>query len=498
VEVMSSIKVSSLSCEDETGKKILNNISFSLNSGEAIAIVGQSGSGKTTLAYCLTGIIPKKLNFHLDGKILIDDKDISNLEIRDIARRINIILQDYEVQIFGLTVEEDIIFGLENLMLEEKEIERRLEWVLKTFELEKYRNYNVSELSGGLKQRLAIASTVAMYPEFLVMDDPTSNLDWKGVKELGSVINILKNQGKGIIVMARRIKGLEQYFNDIFKLENGKLMKQELNNYSFSFNIKKSNGSSCNRNLGDAVIIENLWFKYSNEYVLKDINIKLGFGEVISIMGSNGSGKTTLVKHINGLLKPNKGRVLVAGRDTRKFSTAELSRFVGFVFQDPNKHITSETVWEETVFGCKNLGIPFDKAEYALKLLELYDKKDKAPYSLSMGEKVRLMIASVIATDPSILILDEPTTGQDEKTLQLIENIIEKMKENNKCIIVITHDSDFSLKVSDRIIVIKDGKVVCDSTPSKVLLDEEKLEEFELEPPSVLGRWLYEHQLVKS
>jgi energy-coupling factor transport system ATP-binding protein len=199
-------------------------------------------------------------------------------------------------------------------------------------------------------------------------------------------------------------------------------------------------------------------------------------------MGPNGSGKTTLAKHFNGLLKPSKGIVKILGSDTRRHSTAELAKYVGFVFQDPGRHITRESVWDEAIFGCKNLGLSECKAEEMLKRLSLYKYRDYPPYKLSTGEKTRLSIASALAVDPQILILDEPTTGQDEYTLMILKNIILEMKSRGKSILVVTHDADLALSIGTRLIVLLDGEIVYDGDPETILIDPKKADEYSIEP----------------
>ena len=476
---MADLEVRNLSCDYGEGE-IFNNISFSVNRGEAIAIIGPSGSGKTTLAYCLVGIIPNKIRAKVRGQITLDGKNLMEEDFREIVRRINIVMQNFEVQIFGLTVEEDVLFGLENLGLDEDLIEEKLNWALKTFGLEKYRQYYVSSLSGGLRQRLAIASTIVLMPEFLVLDDPTSNLDWRGVNDLREAINILKSEGKGVIILARRIKGLEKCIDRIYKLNNGKLESYFKLENSIIPERRRVNKKET------AITLENVWFKYTDEYVLRNVSLEIRKGEVVAIMGPNGSGKTTLVKHINSLLKPTRGRVTVLGMDTRKYSAAQMSKYVGFVFQDPDRHLVCETVWDEVLFGCRNLGLSENMAKRALETLGLYDKKDKPPYNLSMGEKIRLSIASALAMNPKVLILDEPTTGQDERTLGVIRKAIDQFRYEGRTVIVVTHDSDFALEASDRVVVLREGQVVANDRPDKILLDERKIEKLELEPPEVL------------
>jgi len=392
-------------------------------------------------------------------------------------------MQNYEVQIFGLTVEEDIVFGLENLGLPVEEIGARLDWALKTFGLEKYRHFRISELSGGLKQRVVVASTVVLRPEFIVMDDPTSNLDWRGVKSLRDTIGMLKSQNRGVIVLARRIKGLRDVLDRVYVLDRQGL--RETNIYEA---VNTPNRPVRQRTVVGRPVIEaeNLWFRYLREYVLREVTLRINSGEVVAIMGPNGSGKTTLVKHFNALLKPTKGSVRVLGVDVSKTTAAQMARHVAFVFQDPDRHITCNTVWEEAVFGCRNLGLPEEYAEKALATMGLADKADRPPYSLSMGEKTRLSIASALAMNPRIFILDEPTTGQDVETLRVVRNLVWRLRDEGKTVVIVTHDSDFALEVSDRVVVVYDGRLVADSTPEEILLNPKLLEEYDLEPPEVV------------
>ena len=476
------LRVENLGCRYDKDW-IFRNLSFEVKPGEAVAIVGPSGSGKTTLAYCLVGIIPNRIKAEVEGRVIVNDRNVHTSKIQENVKLINIVMQNYEMQIFGLTVEEDLAFSLENLGLDDHEIEAKVRWALEKFGLMNYRTYYVHELSGGLKQRLAIASAIIMAPKYLVMDEPTANLDWEGIVELAKTINMLKMDGKGLIVMTRRLKGLENSIDRIISL-NGESMqiKPEVKLCENAPPPSPFHGSD------PVVTFENVWFRYSKDknYVLREIDLEIFRGQCVALMGPNGSGKTTLVKHINGLLKPIKGRVIILGKDTRRYSTAQLSRSVGMVFQDPDKHITCETVWDEVVFGARNLGLSEKYAEDALRDLGLIDRKNDPPYLLSMGEKIRLSIAGALAMNPEILILDEPTTGQDERTLATISSMISRLKSMGKTIIVVTHDSDFALSVSDRVIVMRDGTIAADGSPREILLNRLVVEELELEPPAEL------------
>ncbi len=477
MEALDSLEVKNLSCRYDS-KWVLRDVSFKVKPGEALAIVGPSASGKTTLAYCLSGIIPNRIRAEVSGRIRVDGEEFLGKPIKEVISSIGVILQNYELQIFGLTVEEDLELSVK------KDGEGMLEWVLRFFELEKYRRYHVHELSGGLRHRLVIASTILTDPKYIVMDDPVANLDWNSRKIVAGTVELLKERGKGIIILGRRLKGLESVIDRWMHIN-----QEYVGSAAKAPQYAKTTNTKIATKFSDDPIVEfrEVYYRYSEEYVLKNISLQIMRGEVHAIMGPNGSGKTTLMKHINGLLKPSRGVVLVNGIDTRCASPAEMSRHVGIVFQDPERYFVSETVWDEVAFGVRNLGLDEKNVEEVLCMLKLEDKKYSSPYSLSMGEKIRLYIASVLAMDPEIIILDEPTTGQDEETLKQIEAIIEKLKGMNKTIIVVTHDSDFALSVADRLTILKDGSVYVEGSPVELLSNTSLIEKVGIEPLSIKG-----------
>jgi energy-coupling factor transport system ATP-binding protein len=233
---------------------------------------------------------------------------------------------------------------------------------------------------------------------------------------------------------------------------------------------------------------ENLWFAYENrDWILRGINVDIYPGEIVSLIGPNGCGKTTLVKHFNGLLKPVKGKVFVKGIDTSRVSPAELSRIVGYIFQNPNYQIFSATVLEETVFGPKNFGVenPEQIAFSSIKNVGLEKKMKVSPFSLSLGEKERLAIASVLAITPQVLIFDEPTTGQDYSTTKKIIKIVGRMRKNNKTVIMITHDMELVSEYSDKVFVMNRGIIEKVGTPHEIFSDEKLLRKIQLSPPTI-------------
>jgi len=481
MEALNKLVVKNLNCSYDK-RKVLNNISFSLGKGEVLSIIGPSGSGKTTLAYCLSGIIPNHVKGNVDGEILLDGENIIGKEPRSLIGKIGLIMQDYETQIFGLTVEEDIMFGLENIGLDAKEIRERMNWVLKALGLEDYRGYYTSQLSSGLKQKLVIASTVSMYPEIVIMDDPLLNLDWSGIKNLENIIIDLKKRGISFIILTKHIKGLEKAVDKITMLENNSVVYESELNFMNKDKIVFNNHEKTT----PLIEVNNVWFKYPDgNLVIKGISLNVYGGDILAIMGPNGSGKTTLIKLMSGLLKPVKGYVKVIGKDTRNYSTAKLAKYVTIVFQNPEKHITFETVWDEVTFGCKNLKLPLSYAESALKLFQLFGRIHDPPYELSMGEKIKLNIASALALDPNIIILDEPVTIHDKNSLSAIRTVIEKMHNMNKAVIIVTHDSDLAFHLCNRVIIVDNGIVIADDAPYSIFSKHEILERARLKPLEV-------------
>ncbi len=243
----------------------------------------------------------------------------------------------------------------------------------------------------------------------------------------------------------------------------------------------------------EAVKVEGLWFRYDelSDWVLKDVSLKIFQGEFVAILGRNGCGKTTLVKHFNGLLKPCRGEVSVFGVNTRNLSTAELTRRVGYVFQYPDSQIFAETVFEEVCVGPKNLGFPKEGmrglVNSTLKKVRLKLDLEASPFSLSTGEKERLAIADVLAMNPRVLILDEPTTGQDYSTCRRIMEVARDYADNGNTVVLISHDIDLVCEWVDRVILMKDGRILVEGVPDKVFMEDKALREAGIEAPSVLG-----------
>ncbi|MEM1611165.1 MAG: ATP-binding cassette domain-containing protein [Sulfolobales archaeon] len=477
--------VKNLKCE-LNGYTILENISFTLEKGEAVAIIGPASSGKTILAYCLTGIIPNRIYGKISGEVKLDGEDILGRKPGELIGRVGFLMQNYEAQIFGLTVEEDIRFTLENIGLDVEEITERVNWALKMVGLDRFRHYRTSQLSGGMKKKLVIASLIASRPKILIMDDPLHNLDWIGVTNLKRIIASLKNNGMSFIILAKCTRWLEDILD--------KTITINYHNYSNSnlecigaVKTTSTIGSEIYRSYdlkGEIIRMENVWFRYGDrDYIIKNITLSIRRRDIVSLLGANGSGKTTLAKLMSGLLKPTRGNILLLGKNTRRYSASNLARYATIVFQNPDRHIVFDTVFDEVFFGCKNLGLPIENAEKALKIVGLYEKRYEAPYKLSKTEKFLLNIASALAIDPEVLILDESLTICDLDMVAILRIIIDYMYKRDKAVIIVTHDTDLATLLSNRVIIINDGTIAADTKPD-ILFNDNFTEMFGLKPVS--------------
>lgn len=517
----------------------LDNLNLSIQSGDFVLLLGASGCGKSTLVQCFNGIIPKVAGGEVEGKIFINEKDVEQHKVYQISSEVGLVFQDPNTQIFGLTVEDDVAFGPENLGIEKNEIEKRVDNSLKIVGIEQLRKRFTFSLSGGEKQRTAIAGNLAMQPEILVLDEPTSDLDPKGTREVLETIKQLnKNTGITIILIEHKIdevlglanrtivmdKGkiildgstCDIFNNNIDQLEQIGIYSPKLIQLSKMLNVKPSYKEIVSRlssisarcgedgnciDISDDAPSENvsqipsiphlefddIWFGYKNDDpILKGINISINKGEFVALIGANGSGKTTMLKCLIGLLRPDKGRILLDEKDIRNTGVADLAGVVGYLFQNPDYQLFADTVHEEVAFGLKNRSLPSSdielKVNEALEMMELTEFRERHPHSLSRGQRQRLAVASILAMEPDILVLDEPTTGQDWGHLTLFMEQIKKLNDAGKTILLITHDMGLVAKYADRTIIMQDGQIVMDSSTRQVFTRQDIMKKLSIEP----------------
>ncbi|RLF93678.1 ABC transporter ATP-binding protein [Thermococci archaeon] len=425
---------------------VLKDINLEIKEGDFVLIAGKSGSGKSTLALAVSGFLRGKGEKR--GKILFKGKNTDDYELFDLAKSIGVVQQDPENQICTLNVTDELSFALENMCLGKEEIEKRIKWALSIVGAENLKDRNTFSLSGGEKQKIAIASILAMKPEVIIFDEPTSSLDPKVTLDIFNVIKkIRKKSDIAVIVIEHKWEYIKKYVNKIALMENGRL---ELVKTLQSPEYKKTR-----RKTGKKILeIKNLEFSYGNRKVLKDITFEAYENEVIGIMGENGTGKTTFLMCLMNYLDYS-GKILINGNDIKNKKTSKIAREVGFIFQNPNHQIFESSVLREAEFALKN----FKKEgniDYFLKKSDLKKYENKNPFRLSYGEKRRLNIISILSYDPKIILLDEPFIGQDHEN---VKKIMEMLLEKNNLILMVLHDFKIAKSYCSRIIFFKDGKI---------------------------------------
>lgn len=539
----------------------LDNIDLKFNEGEFVAIIGPNGSGKTTLARLLNALLlPSK------GKVFVDGLDTVNKEDQKRIRLlVGMVFQNPDNQFISTTVEREIAFGLENLALSHQEIKQRVGWALSTFNLEKLKRHSPHKLSGGEKQKVALASVLAMRPKYLVLDEPTSLLDPKGREEFNILVNNLFEKSllkKKLTIFhitqfpeeamsAQRILVLDQGkifldggYDEVFskieelkKIGLGVPLAQEilfeLNKFGIKFKKKvhdfdglvdelkslKNNLSEVEQTLEvfstkeskvekkesffKIIQSKNLSFVYDQKLpqekrALDNVSFEIEKGDFLGIIGPTGSGKSTLVQHLNALLFPTEGEVIVDNISlSKKYAKKntdykKLRKIVGLSFQFPELQLFEETVFEDVAFGPKNINLPDEKiknrVKESLSLVGLDFEKFafRSPYSLSDGEKRKVAIAGILALDPEVLILDEPTCGLDLRGIEDIKNLLKKLSSKRKTIILISHDIDLVAELAKKIMLLSTGKLVCFCKKENFFEDLKNLGFYRLKSPRIL------------
>ena len=506
----------------DASKPALQDVNLEVEDGEFVLVTGPSGCGKSSLCRCLNGLIPHFYGGKIAGGLEVQGLDVMKHTTKELATRVGMVFQDPENQLVAMDVEREIAFGLENLAFPKGVMAKRVEESLDTLGISGLRYRQVHELSGGEKQKVIIASVLALHPDILVLDEPTSELDPKSAEEVLSVVQRLNDElGITVILVEHRLDRVVHLVDRMIVLDEGRMVadgnpRAVLSNCDIASLgagvppivriVQRLRGNGVNvdgipltvkegrsmlkevfreaggRELsqvesahGKPVIeIDKLWHTYPEGLTaLKNVSLRICQGEFVAIMGRNASGKTTLVKHINGLLKPTKGKVRVTGIDTQRATIAELARKVGFIFQNPNDHIFADTVEEEIVFILKNLG--FDGAEIAVRVdetLEMFGLKEyrkQYPRSLSGGERQRVAVASVLVARPEVLILDEPTRGMEYRLKSELMRFLSGYIEKGNTVVLVTHDVETVAEYADRVILLSEGRVVVDGNKRDVL-----------------------------
>nr|WP_243123968.1 ABC transporter ATP-binding protein [Pelotomaculum schinkii] len=507
----------------ETDRAALRNINLEIEEGEFILVAGGSGSGKSSLARVLAGLAPDFYGGRIGGKVFFKGKDIRTMNRKKLAREVGMVFQDPEKQIVQTHVEAEIAFGLENLGLSNEEMLRRVAEVICFMNLEQIREAFAANLSGGQKQKLALASVLAMQPHALILDEPTSQLDPVSAEDILNLAKRLNEEmGFTVIMVEQRLERCFHLADRVLFMENGEIScdgsAQEvarktikggmpfvppvsrffagLNVSSVPITVKEgrkllrsylkenqtaggNQSGACHKSVraGDlmerqsAVSMKNLWFAYpGGRQVLKGVSLDIKEGEFVAVLGENGAGKSTMLKQITGMLKPDRGRVEVLGKDISKNGFKEIRRFTAYLSQNPNDYLFQDTVEEELLFTLKNFGLKdLSVVNEILEKFHLSKYRKTNPRDLSSGERQRVALASVMVTGPRLIILDEPTRGVDFRLKAELGGFLQKETEKGSTVIVITHDVEFAAEFAARAVMMFSGRIVRDGEKHDVL-----------------------------
>jgi energy-coupling factor transporter ATP-binding protein EcfA2 len=438
----------------EADQPALESISLDIKDGELVLLAGASASGKSTFLYCLNGLIPHVFSGVIHGDINIDGLCPSETPVAGLSRTVGTVFQNPESQIFMLKVEDDVAFGCENLMMSRKEVIRRRDTALKDMGLAGLRHADTMSLSGGMKQRLAISSIYAIGPAVFLFDEPTADLDTQGRQEFLEIVRTLKRAGHTILLAEHRYEKFLPLADRVITFQQGRISEGlAINNLAHT----KPKRTPPGRDSVFDVELRNVSFRYGkNRSVLEDINVRIKRGELVAVRGDNGSGKSTLLKIMAGILKPYKGTVNVCASEDPTID--DVTGRVGFLFQNPDEQLFTNSVEDEIMFGPKQLGRKLDLEHYLASSNLLHVRK-KHPHSLSRGQRQMLAVQSVLAMDPQVLLMDEPTTGLDEESWRNLFGLLCQLTDRGKTVIFSTHHP-MTGEYADRSMWIDNGRII--------------------------------------
>lgn len=560
------VEVEGLTYRYPTGQgNALENVSFAVEAGQLVGVVGPNLAGKSTLCYALVGLVPQVFRGRYKGRVTVAGMDASRTPVHELARRVGIVFQNPFTQLSGarLTVEEEIAFGLENFGVPGDEMRRRVEWAMAQVGIIHLREKNPFLLSGGELQRLAIACMLAQRPDVLVLDEPTSQLDPRGTSEVFDCIARLRADGLTVVMVEHKLERLLEHADRLLLLADGRvrawgtlgevLESGQLEACGLALpahvrvaaclDARSASGSlpltieqtvaalraarpavkassfepaapayreeprSSPSGVTPGIALRQVRFAYPDgTRVFEGLSLALGGvgwrGESkgishvaagsgpIALIGENGAGKTTLVKLIAGLLRPQAGEILIDGQSIRGRTAAQLARTVGLVFQNPDDQLFKSRALDEAMFGALNLGLPPREAErrarQALERVGLSAIAGENPYDLSLGQRKMLALASVLAMQTPILILDEPTIAQDHPGVERIGRLVRELQAEGRLVVVITHDMEFVASYCPQVVVLARGEVLAAGSTRAVFARPELLRQAGLEPPSTL------------
>jgi energy-coupling factor transport system ATP-binding protein len=541
-----AIEIKNLSFQYKTQKqdKALNDLNFSVEAGQFVVIMGPSGAGKSTLANSLNGLIPNFVRGQYSGEVTVLGRNPAKEQVGAMAKDIGLVFQDFEAQLFSTNVKLEVVFGPENFNVPNEEMAALIERTLQTVNLQGLAERVPATLSGGQKQRLAIGSVLAIKPRILCMDEPTTDLDPLGKLGIFQIARTLHDNKELTLLIIEHETEEALAADRIVIMEKGQIVadglpREILRQVDFFHSLGimplqvpeffnqlglakeelpltpdeglaafRANGfildeakyqeiiareAKREAQYGTSILtVSGLKHQYADgNMVLKGIDLEICQGEFLAVLGHNGSGKTTLVKHFNALLQPTEGQVLVNGKDTKARAVFEIGKEIGYVFQNPDHQIFSDTVYQEVAFSPKLRG--FKKSDIdalvkeALRAVDMEGYENADPFSLSKGERQRIAVASVLSAKPQIIILDEPTTGLDFKEQRKMMQLIKRLNDNGHTIIMVTHTMWVVAEYAHKVAVIQDGQLAMYGSTRQIFSDEAKLTKAYLKMPHIVS-----------
>jgi energy-coupling factor transport system ATP-binding protein len=514
----------------------LKGVTLSISEG-VTAVIGPTNAGKTTLCKTIAGIIPNVGAYDdFRGEVLVDGVSTKGRKVGEISRKCAMVFQDYESQLFRTTVELEVAFGPENLILPLEEIRERVRNAIKAVGLENLEKRYSFALSGGQKQRLAIASLLSLQPSLLILDEATSDLDPVGKRAIYEVAKNLMEQKviRSLVLVDHHLEKVAAFADRVIVMKDGNVIMDGPASHVLSevemlnqlglhppdtaaiYSRIQPDSKPYPMNLEDAlrkmpkvsearpppepkyndgepaVEVEDLWFGYQKgEWVIKGVNLVVRKGELLGLIGQNGSGKTTLAQLVAGILKPSRGKIVVFGRDMTSFGVMIRGRDIGYIFQNPDYQIFSNTVREEIAYGLRARGLPEPEVEARVKdvsnMVGVSNILDEDPFFLTKADRQRVAVASILALNPRIIILDEPTTGLSPGETTALMDTVLKLNLQGTTIITITHDMWVVAKYCNRVVLMADGKIVADGPTRNIFSEIDFLAKYDIEPPTVVS-----------
>lgn len=517
----------------------LHDISVSINQGEKILVVGPSGSGKSTFANCINGLIPHIHEGELTGEVIVNGTSVKNSQIAELSFEVGTVLQDTDGQFIGLTVAEDVAFSLENECVEQSVIKQRVLDMATTVSLESLLSHRPQELSGGQKQRVSMAGVLIDQIPVLLLDEPLANLDPKTGKESMVLLDeICADNKTTVVIVEHRLEDvLYRHVDRVIVFDEGRIIADlppiqllqsdllervgireplyvsamkyagvdllkttdldSLESVEAPFIRETMEAWSTSVSLPvtesrkkPLLSVKDLNFKYgkNGKPVFNDLSVTLYQGEMVSIVGKNGAGKSTLCKAICGFIQPQ-GEMTWSGQDFMKQSIKERADYVGFVMQNPNQMISKKMIVDEVGLGLLLRGVAEaeikERVAAILKVCGLYEFRNWPISALSFGQKKRVTIASILVLNPQMILLDEPTAGQDLRHYTEMMEFLQRISDQGVTVGMVTHDMHLMLEYTERALVIGEGHVIADTTPTKVLTNPQLIERASLKETSL-------------